>query len=679
MTNVGSGYTTVPTATATTHTGCTTTPTYTAVVTNGSVTSLTLGTTGVACTAITITIGAPAGGTTATAGTVTLTNGAVSSIAVSGGGTLYGYSPTVSISGGTGYLATDARGFLRPTSGTSDLGAVQTNPSLSFTTQPVSTTTGTTFSPSPAVQYLDTGYTISSASSPIYITLSLDPGILSGSSVLGDTSGTATYSTLSSSTQEASTVLVATAGTGANTVSKTSNSFSILTTETITATSPTVAWTGSTPSGLNADYVVSPTTGLSFTGGTAPTCTSATGSAASWAPGTYTDFQCSGAVLSGYSFSYGSAGTLTITAVSETITANPQTVTYDGTLPALTYTVSPTSALSFSGGTAPTCTSTLNGAAGSTVSSTPGTHTGDITCSGAVLTGYSFSYAAGTLTENVATLATVAVTGFPTADTNQSTNNATVTMKDSSGNAILGYTGTVTLLSSDPLGVPSSTSWLSYMFSGSENGVHNFPVTLNTAGAQSLTATGPGAISGSETGIAVSDLIWVVNSNGTLSLLSSAGGTGSGYGSSGSSGTAGTAAFDSSGNIWSVTAGSSTLSEVSETGSTISSGYTGGGLNNPAGVTVDGSGMVWVVNSGTSGTGANSLSLFNSSGTAITPATGYTGGSISAPTGIAIDNAGVVWVANSGNNSVTAVLGGAAPVTIPTVNAVSSNALGVKP
>ena len=63
----------------------------------------------------------------------------------------------------------------------------------------------------------------------------------------------------------------------------------------------------------------------------------------------------------------------------------------------------------------------------------------------------------------------------------------TVTAYDAYGNVATGYTGTVSLSSSDPLAilVPSI-----YTFVAADAGEHNFSVTLETAGTQTITATG---------------------------------------------------------------------------------------------------------------------------------------------------------------------------------------------
>jgi Ca2+-binding RTX toxin-like protein len=75
--------------------------------------------------------------------------------------------------------------------------------------------------------------------------------------------------------------------------------------------------------------------------------------------------------------------------------------------------------------------------------------------------------------------------------------NLTVSARDAAGNLVPGYRGTVTFSSTDPqAGLPAT-----YTFTAADNGVHTFPVTLKTAGAQTITATDTalGFITGSTT------------------------------------------------------------------------------------------------------------------------------------------------------------------------------------
>jgi hypothetical protein len=93
------------------------------------------------------------------------------------------------------------------------------------------------------------------------------------------------------------------------------------------------------------------------------------------------------------------------------------------------------------------------------------------------------------------------VTGFP-ATTAGATQSFTVTAKDSAGNVVTGYTGTVTFSSSDARAglLPS------YTFTAADAGVHTFTATLKTAGTQSITVkdAATSTLVGSQTGIVVS-------------------------------------------------------------------------------------------------------------------------------------------------------------------------------
>ena len=100
-----------------------------------------------------------------------------------------------------------------------------------------------------------------------------------------------------------------------------------------------------------------------------------------------------------------------------------------------------------------------------------------------------------------AAASTLKVTGFPTSDTAGTANNVVVTAYDAYGNVATGYTGTVSLTSSDPHAVLPS----SYTFAAAAAGQHNFSVTLDTSGTQSITATDTvtSSITGTESGITV--------------------------------------------------------------------------------------------------------------------------------------------------------------------------------
>jgi probable HAF family extracellular repeat protein len=80
--------------------------------------------------------------------------------------------------------------------------------------------------------------------------------------------------------------------------------------------------------------------------------------------------------------------------------------------------------------------------------------------------------------------ATLAVTGFPSPITAGNWGNFTVTARDALGNIATGYTGTISLSTTDP------QVWMqNYTFTQADLGTHTFSVTLYTAGLQSITAT----------------------------------------------------------------------------------------------------------------------------------------------------------------------------------------------
>jgi len=91
--------------------------------------------------------------------------------------------------------------------------------------------------------------------------------------------------------------------------------------------------------------------------------------------------------------------------------------------------------------------------------------------------------------------ASFVLTGLPAGVTAGAVQNITVAAKDAFGNTATGYSGTVHFTSTDGLAVLPAN----YTFVGGDNGTHTFPITLNTVGNQSVTATDTinGAITGS--------------------------------------------------------------------------------------------------------------------------------------------------------------------------------------
>jgi uncharacterized repeat protein (TIGR01451 family) len=251
---------------------------------------------------------------------------------------------------------------------------------------------------------------------------------------------------------------------------------------------------------------------------------------------------------------------------------------------------------------------------------------------------------------------------------------ATVTAQDALGGTVTTYTGTVHFTSTDA----DATLPTDYTFVGGDAGVHNFSVTLHTAGTWSVTATDTttSSITGSETGIVVGDTIWVLGPSTLLERLNENGTQLSQPSFTGSNSGLGSIAFDNAGDAWVVGVQNNEVYVFSPSGGTVSSGFSGGGISNPEGIAIDGLGNAWIAN-----VANNTVSEISNGVTAVSPSTGYQSGSglLKHPDAVIIDNAGSVWVANSQNNTVTKIIGAAAPVVTPTVTGVTNNTLGTRP
>lgn len=198
-------------------------------------------------------------------------------------------------------------------------------------------------------------------------------------------------------------------------------------------------------------------------------------------------------------------------------------------------------------------------------------------------------------------------------------------------------------------------------------------IIASYAGDSNNAAITSGVFVLSVTSYVIANHLWIGDSGGGTSAFLA---TGTPYLTSPESGGGGGVAIDNSGNVWSLNPGSNSVTEFSNTGSVLSTiPYTGGGLSTPTSLAIDGSENVWITNSN------GTISEFNSSGTAVSPATGYTGGSggnLSRPSSIAIDISGNLWISNSGSDTVTEVLGAAAP-TVPISIGVANDTPASKP
>jgi subtilase family serine protease len=196
------------------------------------------------------------------------------------------------------------------------------------------------------------------------------------------------------------------------------------------------------------------------------------------------------------------------------------------------------------------------------------------------------------------------------------------------------------------------------------------PVTSSTvlsAGTYTLTATLGTSGSATIPFTVTPEHIWIVNSAGSLGVLD-AGGNFNALPSGGGMGIG----IDNGGTVWSGTTAGTSLSAFTNNGYATTNGPAVGGISTPSAIAIDGNGYIWAANAN------NSVSAVSPLGAAFSPSTGFTGGNLSTPSGIAIDISGNVWISNSGNNSVTEILGGAAPVE-PLSTAQTQRNLGAKP
>jgi CSLREA domain-containing protein len=271
---------------------------------------------------------------------------------------------------------------------------------------------------------------------------------------------------------------------------------------------------------------------------------------------------------------------------------------------------------------------------------------------------------------NAGPAAALSLTGLTNEPAPGGAQNATVRALDAYGNVATGFTGTVSLASTDPLVTFNPAS---YTYTAGDLGSHVFTVTLNTAGTQTVSAISPSIPTSSET-VTIGDAVLIINGNGTLSRLTEAGVATSpvaGYTGGGSPTTS--IAIDSTGDIFSVNPTTVKLAEFSKAGTALSgSGYTGGGISSPAAVAADGLSTVWVAN------GNGTISQFSNAGAAVSPAGGYTTNSTAAAGGIAIDISGNVWISTPTANTITEIIGGAAPVA-PLAVSVTNVTTGARP
>jgi streptogramin lyase len=205
---------------------------------------------------------------------------------------------------------------------------------------------------------------------------------------------------------------------------------------------------------------------------------------------------------------------------------------------------------------------------------------------------------------------------------------------------------------------------------------------LTTGVAQTGSPYGPGNGNHDFYNIAIDESgnVWMTDTiapAGDVEEFTSGGATVATYTAGGQDGSWGVA-IDSTAHVWISNSGNNSVTELNSNGTAVAN-YTDGGLNTPQGLAVDGLGNVWVANAGPSGTPGKSVTELNNSGAAFSPSTGFIGGAMSLPFSLAIDGSGNVWVSNNNSNSVTEIVGAAAPVVTPLALAVKNKVLGTRP
>ncbi len=261
-----------------------------------------------------------------------------------------------------------------------------------------------------------------------------------------------------------------------------------------------------------------------------------------------------------------------------------------------------------------------------------------------------------------ATEGALLVEGFPASTSAGVAKTIRVTAFDTTGAVFAGYVGTVTLTSSDANAVLPAP----YTFTAADAGVHTFTVTLKTGGTQSITAS-DGTFTASETGIfVVQEYVFVVNSGGTVTTTSANGTVQASAVAGGGIG----AAVDASGYVWSINAGGNGVSKFTDTGA-LSNSYSGPSA--ATAIAIGGLGNVFFTN------GNGTINALTNAGAMLYNNPVAAAAGISSPTALSVDSSGSLWIASSGDNSAVEIIGIAAPVVAPTVNAVRNANPGTRP
>jgi streptogramin lyase len=216
----------------------------------------------------------------------------------------------------------------------------------------------------------------------------------------------------------------------------------------------------------------------------------------------------------------------------------------------------------------------------------------------------------------------------------------------------------------DPLGVAIDGSghvWVANSMGNSVTALKNDGTLLGHFAPSGSNFNGPRAVA-----IDSSGHVWVTN--GTGNSVTTLNNNGTLFGNFNNTNTSGAGfndpvilAIDIAGHAWVTNLVGSSVTALNSNGSLFGHfAPSGAGFAGPSGVAIDSAGHVWLSSEGT----PSSVTALNSDGSLF----GHfapTGANFSGPFNVAIDSAGGVWVPNSNGNTVTELVGLAAPVLTP--------------
>jgi hypothetical protein len=129
-------------------------------------------------------------------------------------------------------------------------------------------------------------------------------------------------------------------------------------------------------------------------------------------------------------------------------------------------------------------------------------------------------------------------------------------------------------------------------------------------------------------------------------------------------------AIDQRGDVWVANQDGDSVSELGSDGTVISSGYNDmkASINHPQGLAIDGAGHVWVANYRGPSITELAGSAGSSPGQILSPTAGYAGDAkLLEAYAIQVDASGNLWITNQGSDTLTEIVGLAAPVKTPLI------------